>query len=62
VPVAKLIGHKEKIYSAKIRKDGKMIASVGEDAELLIWDMAKLGTPCGRMELKAAVGYDILWP
>jgi WD40 repeat protein len=37
----KLIGHKDKVYCAKISENDKLIASVGEGGELLVWDVAK---------------------
>lgn len=37
----KLIGHKDKVYCAKISGNDKLIASVGEGGELLVWDVAK---------------------
>lgn len=57
----KLLGHKDKVYCAKISEDDKLIASIGEGAELLIWDVAKAKEPIKRLDLKAAVGYDISW-
>lgn len=37
----RLLGHKDKVYCAKISEDDKLIASVGEGGELLVWDVAK---------------------
>ena len=57
----KLIGHKDKVYCAKISEDDKLIASIGEGGQLLIWDFAKSNEPIKRLNLKATVGYDISW-
>lgn len=57
----KLLGHKDKVYCAKVSEDDKLIASVGEGGELLIWDVAKAKDPIKRLELNSFVGFDISW-
>ena len=57
----KLVGHKDKVYCAKISEDDKLIASVGEGGQLLIWDIAKGQQPIKKINLNTYVGYDISW-
>lgn len=60
-PGQRLLGHKDKVYSAKLNENGKLIASIGEGAELLIWDVAKTDKPIHSVNLKSLVGYDLSW-
>ena len=60
-PGQKLLGHKDKVYCAKLNETDKFIASVGEGAELLIWDTANTSKPIKSINLESSVGYDITW-
>lgn len=57
----KLLGHKDKVYIAKYNQSNKLIGSMGEGGELLIWDVAKTDKPLKSVDLKSMVGYDISW-
>lgn len=60
-PGQRLNGHKDKVYCARLNENDKLIASIGEGAELLIWDVAKTSQPIKRIDLLSFVGYDISW-
>ena len=57
----KLLGHKDKVYCARYNDSNKLIASVGEGGELLVWDTAKADKPLRSINMKTMVGYDISW-
>lgn len=57
----KLLGHKDKVYIAKYNHSNKLIGSLGEGGELLIWDVTKTDKPLKSVDLKSMVGYDISW-
>ena len=60
-PGQKLLGHKDKVYCAKLNETDKLVASIGEGAELLIWDVSNTSKPIKSIDLKSNVGYDIAW-
>lgn len=42
--IRRLKGHTGKIFSMSISDEGHLLASVGKDKKLLLWDLARGGT------------------